>query len=406
MKKSKKIGFVIPWYSENIPGGAEMELRGLSTHLHEAGVPVEILTTCVKEFHSDWNVDYFNEGIEVIHGFYVRRFKVRKRNTRCFDEVNIKLMNNERVSEDEEHIYINEMINSPDMYNYIRENKENYRFFVFIPYMFGITYNGILACPEKAILIPCLHDEGAAHMKIFKNCYSKICGMVFNAEPERKLADRIFDLTNVHTEVLGIGLNTELHSSAVEFRKKYKINDPFILYAGRKDEGKNVHSLVDYYTEYIKDDSRGLKLVLIGGGSLELPQELVKQGRIIDLGFVDIQDKYNAQAAAALLCQPSKNESFSLVIMESWLCKRPVLVHEDCAVTKNFVKEANGGLYFKDYLDFKGCVDFILDRNDVANAMGQNGRKYVLENFAWDVVVDKYLKFFDEVEKCGKKLRL
>ena len=34
----KKIGFVIPWYSEKIPGGAEMELRGLTTHLHEAGV--------------------------------------------------------------------------------------------------------------------------------------------------------------------------------------------------------------------------------------------------------------------------------------------------------------------------------------------------------------------------------
>ena len=26
----KKIGFVIPWYGEDIPGGAEMELRGLS----------------------------------------------------------------------------------------------------------------------------------------------------------------------------------------------------------------------------------------------------------------------------------------------------------------------------------------------------------------------------------------
>ena len=36
----KKIGFVIPWYSEKIPGGAEMELRGLTTHLHEAGVEV------------------------------------------------------------------------------------------------------------------------------------------------------------------------------------------------------------------------------------------------------------------------------------------------------------------------------------------------------------------------------
>ena len=43
-------------------------------------------------------------------------------------------------------------------------------------------------------------------------------------------------------------------------------------------------------------------------------------------------------AAASLLCQPSHNESFSLVIMESWLCGRPVLVSSQCAVTKDFAK--------------------------------------------------------------------
>ena len=44
----KKIGFVIPWYYEDIRGGAEQEMRGLVKHLHEAGVDVEIITTCVK----------------------------------------------------------------------------------------------------------------------------------------------------------------------------------------------------------------------------------------------------------------------------------------------------------------------------------------------------------------------
>ena len=61
-KLRKKIGFVIPWYSEKIPGGAEMALRGITTHLNEMGVSLEILTTCVKEFSSDWNKNYFKEG--------------------------------------------------------------------------------------------------------------------------------------------------------------------------------------------------------------------------------------------------------------------------------------------------------------------------------------------------------
>ena len=64
----KRLGFVTPWYGENIPGGAEMELRGLVKHLHGAGIDVEILTTCVKQFTSDWNVNYYKEGADNVNG--------------------------------------------------------------------------------------------------------------------------------------------------------------------------------------------------------------------------------------------------------------------------------------------------------------------------------------------------
>ena len=58
----KKLGFVTPWYGKNIPGGAEMELRGLVTHLHQAGVELEVLATCVEKFASDWNRNFYREG--------------------------------------------------------------------------------------------------------------------------------------------------------------------------------------------------------------------------------------------------------------------------------------------------------------------------------------------------------
>ena len=193
---------------------------------------------------------------------------------------------------------------------------------------------------------------------------------------------------------MGIGMDTDIKAAPDDFRRKFGINEPFIIYAGRKDEGKNVHTLIKYFSEYLKRHDTDLKLVLIGGGSIELPHELVKNKRIIDLGFVDRQDKYNAQGAAEFLCQPSHNESFSLVIMESWLCGRPVLVHEECAVTRNFASESNGGLYFGNYFEFEGCTDFFLANKEKSRIMGQNGCKYVKENFDWDVIVSKYREFF------------
>ena len=54
----KKIGFVIPWYGEKIGGGAEAELRGVVHHLKDAGVELEVLTTCVECFASDWNRNF------------------------------------------------------------------------------------------------------------------------------------------------------------------------------------------------------------------------------------------------------------------------------------------------------------------------------------------------------------
>ena len=101
------------------------------------------------------------------------------------------------------------------------------------------------------------------------------------------------------------------------------------------------------------------------------------------------------------LCQPSKNESFSLVIMESWLCGRPVLVHSACAVTKDFAQQAEGGLYFNSYFEFEGCVQWMERHSAEAEQLGQNGRQFVLANFDWNVVTKKYLAFFKKLIEEG-----
>lgn len=396
----KKIGFVIPWYADGIPGGAEMELREVAGHLHSAGVRLEILTTCVREFASDWSRNYYKEGLDkTVNGITIRRFKVRKRDNEAFDAVNARLMAGNAIPPEEEDIFLREMVNSDALYEYIGAHHDEYSLFVFIPYMFGTTYNGAKICPYKSVLIPCFHDESYAYMSRFKELFPQTAGMIFNARPEAELAERLygFSKSGTKTIVMGIGMDTDIVPDPGAFREKYGIKEKFILYAGRKDEGKNVHTLIKYFAEYIKRHDTELKLVLIGGGEIDLPAGLVLDKRIIDLGFVDRQDKYNAQGAAEFLCQPSRNESFSLVIMESWLCGRPVLVHEDCAVTKNFVSESNGGLYFSNYFEFEACTDYIINNNDAAWLMGSNGKGYVKRNFDWDVIVDKYKTFFREI---------
>jgi len=393
-----KIAFVIPWYGENIPGGAEAECRGTAENLQKAGIEVEILTTCVKEFSSNWNTDYYNEGTYQVNHIPVRRFSVRKRDTALFDSINYKLMQNQKISIEEEEIFIHEIINSNNLYNYIKDHGQEYEFFLFMPYMFGTTYYGSQIHPEKSILIPCLHDESYAHLSIYKKMFKQVAALIFLSEPEKDLANYLYQPT-CRQIVLGGGIETDFSFNPEQFRKKFKISGPFILYAGRKESGKNVPLLLDFFTRFKQDNPSDLKLVLIGSGNMDIPSEYKEE--VIDLGFVSRQDKYDAYAAATILCQPSVNESFSIVIMESWLCETPVLVHGNCAVTWDFCIKSNGGLYFFDYFEFNESVHFLLDHPLIRKKMGQSGRQFVLNNFNWETIVHKYMNEFVKIKNLS-----
>lgn len=387
-----KVAFVIPWYGENIPGGAESECRRTAENLSKAGVEVEILATCVKEFESDWNENFHREGEYKVKGIPVRRFKVRKRDAQVFDRINYKLMNNLPISLGEEEEFIREMINSDNLYKFIEKNKLKY-YFIFIPYMFGTTYWGSQIIPERSIHIPCLHNESYAYLGIYKEMFRKARAVIFHSRSELELASRLYDLKREKSFLIGEGVDGEFESRGERFCRRRKLEGvPFMLYGGRKAREKNTPLLISYFSLYKKRKKSDLKLLLMGTGEAAIPRESSKD--IIDLGFLTREEKYDAYGAAAILCQPSLNESFSLVIMESWLARTPVLVHGDCEVTKEHVLESNGGLYFTSYPEFEESLDYLLENPEMKEKMAENGRKYVRENFSWDKIVAKYKELF------------
>ena len=125
----KKIGFVIPWYYEDIRGGAEQEMRGLVKHLHEAGVDVEIITTCVKDFASDWTENYFKEGIDTIDGVTVRRFKTEhERIPKIFSALDSEMLSNPDAGTDLSDRWIEHMgPYCPELVEYVDKHQDEYK---------------------------------------------------------------------------------------------------------------------------------------------------------------------------------------------------------------------------------------------------------------------------------------
>jgi glycosyltransferase involved in cell wall biosynthesis len=388
-----KVAFVIPWYGKDIPGGAEAECYRTVMNLKKRGTSVEVLTTCARDFYS-WSNDH-KAGVYDVEGIKVRRFRVNKRDARNFDSINLRLMSGMTVTPEEEVAFLRESINSEDLYRFIGDNAEDY-LYIFIPYMFGTTYYGAAVCPERSYVIPCLHDESYAYMDLFKEVFRNVKGMIFHSRPEVTLGQKLYDLRDEAAILLGEGVDTDVKHSPQSFRKKFSFERPFILYAGRKDESKNTPLLIHYFLEYKRRTNNDLALVLIGSGSIEESRQ--DTADIIDLGFVSQQDKLNAHAAALMLCQPSLNESFSLVIMDSWGAAVPVIVSEKCEVTKDHCLRSNGGLFFDGYIEFEECVNILLTNPGLRQKLGANGREYVMSNFTWENITNKYKELFSRVE--------
>jgi glycosyltransferase involved in cell wall biosynthesis len=395
LKSAPTIAFIAPWYGE-IPGGMETLTRQTAERLTARGWPIEIITTCIADFFADWGRNHHQPGLGSCNGVPVRRFAVQSRDKAAFDEVNWRLMNNLPITAVQEQIYIEQLFRVPDLFAYLKERQRDYLFF-FIPYMFPTTYYGAQIAPERSAIIPCLHDESYARLNLFKPVMPQARALLFNSYAEAELTERLFPADGRQCdgdrrqwrEMVGVGVDTDIQGDAARFYQRHHLPPkPTLLYVGRRDTGKNVPLLVEYWRRYRQETGRDGRLILIGPGEVAIPPEAADS--IVDLGFVSAQDKYDAYAAATATCQPSLHESFSLVIMESWLLGTPALVHGRCAVTVDHCRRSNGGLYFVNYDEFAGALDYLFDQPEMARRMGINGRAYVRNNFAWDIVLDKY----------------
>lgn len=386
-----KIAFVTPWYGPHIPGGAEALARTTAEHLHAAGLSVEVLTTCIHDFHADWGHNAHRPGLEQVNGVTVRRFAVQPRNKLAFDQVNGRLIRNAPITPADEQTFINEMIRCPNLYEFMAAHSQEY-LFLFIPYLFATTYHGAKICPSRSLVIPCLHDESYLRLGLYREALSAVRGLLYLTEVEVNLANRFVGENQKQVrQVVGCGVDMNFSAVSGRFRQKYSLGDvPLVLYAGRREVGKNTPLLLDYWQRFVQETATSARLVLLGSGEIPIPPH----ANIIDLGFVPTQDKYDAYAAANVFCMPSVHESFSIVIMESWLAGTPVLVHADCAVTRRHCQLANGGLYFGNYAEFAATLNFLLENQETAEILGQQGRRYVLANFQWDTILRNYLDAF------------
>lgn len=381
-----RIAFVTPRYGEGVVGGSEAVMAEAARGLAERGHDVEILTTCARN-HFSWENE-FDAGSFLDAGMTVHRFPTVSSGRHLLTrELELKVQRGEHLSSAEEVAWVNGRLRVPDLYLRLLATAAAYDAVVLSPYLFWTTIYGAAAMPERAIIMPCLHDESYAWLSIVKESLSTAGGVWFLSEPEHQLGHRVAAALSPHHDVVGAAVDVPETYDATGFRSRHDLSRPFVLYAGRREEGKGWTQLLSAFEKAVAQGGFPFDLVTSGVGEPRPPASIAD--RVIDLGFLSADEMPNAFAAASAVVQPSMNESFSRVLMEAWLASTPVIANAKGEVVAWHCERSGGGLTYSSEQEFAQSLRFIAEVPEAAARFAAGGREYVLANYTWDLVLDR-----------------
>ena len=239
-------------------------------------------------------------------------------------------------------------------------------------------------------MVPLTHKEPLLEFKIFDKIFSTPLMVLPNSLSEKEIIKKRFSLLSP-LFIMG----THINLPRIIKKVSKEIKKPYCIYFGRISRMKGVFELIEYFIYYQKNNFNDLKLVLVGKNSdfISLP----KSPHIIYKNCSFGDEKYNLLANSAFLINPSYYESLSLVLLEAWGFKKPVLVNGKCDVLKSQTIQANAGLYYDNYEEFEAMTNWLLSHPEECSIFGKNGYKWINENYSSTIIKKKLRILFESL---------
>ena len=382
-----KLLYVVQRYGDDIVGGSEAACRQFAEALTDAGHSVEVITSCARSYVT-WE-DSYEEGTTNINDVLVHRLSVTEpRKPERFGPTDQWLMSENSSPLRFEHERWARIM-GPDIHGFrtwMIDNADRFDAAIFMTYLYSTATSGIPAIAGRIPIVfqPTAHDEPPLRIPLFEATFRLADAFMFFTPEERTVVEERFRIDPVG-KVVGIGIEMNPPcSNPSEFRDLFGLeNTPYLIYVGRLDPMKGVKQLCDFFVELKKQYPSSLKLVLAGDPMVELPEH----EDIVITGFLEESMKHAAIKGSLALVQSSFFESFSIVLCEAWVQKRPALVQGASTVLRGQAMRSNGAIPYEGYAEFEQAVMMLFEDPNLANEMGVSGRAYVEQQYEWNNVV-------------------
>ena len=286
---------------------------------------------------------------------------------------------------------------------------------VYIQYLFHYTVlisllysfllkKKIILCPRGSFSSFTLSNKRSWLKKIWLNVFispfkNKI---IWQASSYLEKQDILSRFENARVVIIADGIDFEsfqqsdnIHSrdlvkkyTNMEFQEVSEV----VFSMGRLHKIKGFDVLIDAFCIYVKDNPNS-KLLIAGeddGAKDELEiqiQKLNLEESVFLIGLVNFNQKKELLTNSSIFILASEFESFGIVIPESLACGTPVIVSDKTAWKD--IEKNNCGIFVKKQ---KEHLSNAFQQIKINNFTENNCKKYVEENFDWEVILEKFLQ--------------
>lgn len=169
-----------------------------------------------------------------------------------------------------------------------------------------------------------------------------------------------------------------------EVRKKYKLNNKYVLYVGDVNWNKNIPGLLDSVSN--------LPLVCVGKAFVDYQTEMPKN--VKKLGFVSDEELAGLYSMAEVLVYPSYAEGFGFPVLEAMACGCPVVTSN----VSSLVEIAGPAIMVNPYKpdDIRRGIDLALGLSASArHDMVASGFEWV-KKFTWKKTAHATAKIYEK----------
>lgn len=389
-----KLAFIIHRYGEGVAGGSEAHCRGLVQELRNTH-DVEVLTTCARDYLS-WRNE-FEPGETLADGIRVTRYRTGAvRDLNRFAAVSDHVFGEAHTRADEEGWIEENGPYCPDLVDAVR-GRADVDFFLCYSYRYFTAAKGALAAGRRAILVPTAEEDPAIHLAVFGDLFRSVRGLLYLTPEEQGLIEKSAGTIDAPSRVIGSGVNA--HRAGPAPRQGLGVPASYVLYAGRIDRNKGVDVLFRYYLWLAAEWPECPPLLLAGHPVLEIPTH----PKIRHLGYVSDDEKSSLIEGAEIVLMPSGYESLSMIVLEAWALSRPVLANAACAVLEGQCRRSNGGLFYRDYAEFRLALRKLMGEVELRATLGAQGQRYVEATYSWAKAAARTNDLLAELQSQGSR---